>query len=665
VFSGLIVGTHAYSQASKPVSSDSVPVRFLNELLVNGVKLEDNKGLAFYKPNQANTTEDVLCHMAQVSLVRRGAYGQEPVIRGLSAGQINVSIDGMRMFGACTDKMDPVSIYVEPQNLKQIDVQASTIGSSTGATVGGSVNFQLADASFVNPLYLEVGTSVFSASKGVATFFTFNKAFNKNAWRLNGVYRKHQPYRQGGGGSVPYTQYEKFNMSGSYMHGLNAKDTLQADVLVDYGWNIGFSALPMDVGYARTILGSVQFSRNTPDEFVTKWVSKIYFNTIYHEMDDTHREQVSMHMDMPGSSNTGGAFADGNLKPLGNHRASFRLDTYVNYSLAEMTMYPEDEQSMYMQTWPGTIRSVSGLFLKDVVKVSSSAEVSASMRIDYALTKVKDGLGADQLEIFYPGFERRRQQVLPVFNLVWSQYIGRDFLLNLQAGYGQRIPTVSEHTGFYLFNRMDGYDYIGNPDLKNEKSVSENMSLTYYGNKLELTTTLFNQNFTDYIMGKTDFSLSPMTPGANGVRVYKNVGQVWLSGVEVSLRFNPLSSWQFMQQTRYTYGVLNHAEALPLIPPLTAQTSIIYSFKKLSAQADVEHAWVQNHFNALFGEDATPAYLVANLRLNYELNGAKADFRFQAGIENIFDARYHAHLDWGNTPRSGRNFFVTLVCRLN
>ena len=44
-------------------------------------------------------------------------------------------------------------------------------------------------------------------------------------------------------------------------------------------------------------------------------------------------------------------------------------------------------------------------------------------------------------------------------------------------GYGERAPSVSEGYGFFLFNSFDNYDYIGNPNLKNEKAFEETLVL--------------------------------------------------------------------------------------------------------------------------------------------------------------------------------------------
>src|SRR5690606_21020018 len=47
-------------------------------------------------------TDKLLERIPGIQMVRRGNYAWEPTIRSLNAGQINVTIDGMHIFGACT-----------------------------------------------------------------------------------------------------------------------------------------------------------------------------------------------------------------------------------------------------------------------------------------------------------------------------------------------------------------------------------------------------------------------------------------------------------------------------------------------------------------------------------------------------------------------------------
>ncbi len=54
----------------------------------------------------------------------------------------------------------------------------------------------------------------------------------------------------------------------------------------------------------------------------------------------------------------------------------------------------------------------------------------------------------------------------------------------------------------------------------------------------------------------------------------------------------------------------------------------------------------------------TGAFYFCHFRMGY--NGQAKGFRWQlnAGVENIFDAYYCEHLDWGNIARQGRNFYL-------
>lgn len=641
-------------------ANDSLPLHILETVTIQSFAIEGDRWQNFYRTTQSSTTENIICHLPGMYLIRRGSYGQEPVVRGMSAGQLSVTIDGMKMFGACTDKMDPVTIYVEPQNLKQIEVVPGVSGSYYGATVGGAVNLQLAQPDFAVPLGVQLGSSYFSASNGLASYAVVNKSYRNSAYRFSSVYRKHQNYRSGNGEIISYTQYEKLNLMLAGAYAINAADTLRAEVLTDFGWNIGFPALPMDVGYANTTMASITYNRVRQQRWLTTLRIKGYANRVFHEMDDTQRTDVVMHMDMPGKSETLGFFAEGEARKTKNHALTFRLDGYANRVLAEMTMYPENESPMYMQTWPEMMRMVWGFYGRDTYALTPRTALSADVRVDWAGTHIKEGFGMDQLRVFYPYLENVEQRFPFNMNLSVSHYAGRDIQLTAQAGYGQRIPSLSEHAGFYLFNRMDGYDYVGNPYLKNEKSWSLNATANYWQHLWEVQATVFVQKFRDYIFSATDPDLSPMTPGAYGVRVYENVNGASFVGAEGRVSWIISPAFQIMDQVKFVRAQMDSGQPLPLIPPLAHQLSFRLTKNVFSLQADLEQNAAQQRINTAFGEDATPAYSIVNLRAGYQKQTQKLKINLQAGIENLFDNYYHAHLDWGNIPRPGRNVYVSV-----
>lgn len=638
---------------------DSLSSTLLQEVVIESSMIEHDTVLNFVRTNKSATTEEVFARMQGAYLIRRGSYGQEPVIRGMSAGQINVTVDGMRIFGACTDKMDPATIYVEPLNMRSLLVKPGPAGAMIGSTIGGNVDMQLVQPRFTDNRWQgRAGLGYQSAAGGFNSYAAANYSKGRTAMNFNVTYRNASSYRAGDGNVVPYTQYEKLNVAlgGKWKLG---RDTLLVSLLADDGWNIGYAALPMDVGYARARIAALTWQRVRPHERVQSLKTKVYYNSIHHEMDDTNRENIPMHMDMPGLSSTSGVLNEGQLHALGQHQVSWRLDFYANRSLAEMTMYPEGEAPMYMQTWPETNRYVGGLFLRDNWAVGTKTKLGVDARVDFNVDHTKPGIGLDQLRIFYPNASEINNRSAGNLNVNVQQLVSKSLLLVAHAGYGERIPTISETSGFYLFNRSDGYDYIGNPDLPNEKALAGDLTLTWYGKGIQLTAHGFYQHISNYLFGVPDEQYAVMTPGANGVKVYTTLPSARLTGGDLVFLVTPLNDLRWMSSTKFLYGSSGD-DPMPQIQPVTFLNSFRYQKKRIELQLETENALPQNRINLAYGEDVTNGYFLLNARLTYRGQFTGYRIEITGSVENIFDRYYHAHLDWGNVARPGRDFRLNL-----
>ena len=111
-----LLGGLLYAQKSQ--EKDSV-VR-LQEIVVKG----DIKKVTENLFQIDTSVEEYLQSVQNVNLIRRGAYAFEPILNNMFSERSVVTIDGMRVFGACTDKMDPVTSYVEMHNLSSITVHS-------------------------------------------------------------------------------------------------------------------------------------------------------------------------------------------------------------------------------------------------------------------------------------------------------------------------------------------------------------------------------------------------------------------------------------------------------------------------------------------------------------------------------------------------------------
>lgn len=616
----------------------------------------DDYNFSFYKHSGLNSAEDILSRVEGISFIKRGAYGLEPVIRGLSDGQISVSIDGMRVFGACTDKMDPSTSYVETDNLSSIELSHGSFNSFNSSGLGGSLDLHLAEPLFDRKknYFVKLESGYQSVSKSPKLSLVSNYNTDRVAFRLNAVYRKADDYTAGNGQVINYSGYKKSNFTFSSIWKISSSDMLDANLIFDDAYDIGYPALLMDVGYAKARIGGLNYIKLNPFSLIEKLELKAYVNKIDHSMDDTHRENVAMHMDMPGSTRTIGGSATAYFKTRVQNDFNLKLDYYNLFAKAEMTMYPVNAAPMYMVTWPDIERNVFGGSLSKDLKLSHDAALNFTGRIDMAVSKITSDVGMNELEIFYPALNNSFNNYNANASVNLAFIPKDDLKLTANIGYAQRIPTVSEQFGFYLFNRFDNYDYIGDPYLKDEKSLQSQIGASMIVGMTEIRATAFVYKFFDYIKGYVDSSLTPMTIGANGVKRYENINGALLTGGELTVSYVINKDAHFASTINYTYGEDNSGNPLPLIPPLKGNLLLKYHPSFVTLQVDGNWSARQNRVDPQSGEIKTPGFVVFNFRATKQIIKG---LEINAGVENIFDKEYYEHLDWSKIPRPGRNFY--------
>ena len=75
------------------------------------------------------SVDEYLATSDNISFIKRGAYAWEPMLNNMNTERSSITIEGMHIFGACTDKMDPVTSYVETNNLSKIDIHSGQEGA--------------------------------------------------------------------------------------------------------------------------------------------------------------------------------------------------------------------------------------------------------------------------------------------------------------------------------------------------------------------------------------------------------------------------------------------------------------------------------------------------------------------------------------------------------
>ena len=226
--------------------------------------------------------------------------------------------------------------------------------------------------------------------------------------------------------------------------------------------------------------------------------------------------------------------------------------------------------------------------------------------------------------------------------------------------YGERAPSVSEGYGFYLFNSFERYDYIGNPNLENEKSLETNAFIGYKKQSFSAKISSSYFHISNYIVGKKLSGLIPMTIGANGVKMYSALDYATIFNVDFTTEIKILENLKWNAQLGYNRGKDFNGENLPFMSPFSYKTSLNWDKNKFSSEISVIGNSKYRSFAEIYGETETPAYTILNASLGYKFIFDNHKILTKIGIENAFNRFYTTYSDWNKIPRPGRNFFVNI-----
>ena len=572
--------------------------------------------------------------------------------------RLSTTIDGMKIFYACTDKMDPVTSYVESGNLQSISLNSGLDGNpqATG-NIGGSLDLKLRKAGFDNDAF-HASASVGHEWNGHVQVYGADAALSSHRTYINAgaFYRHADNYKVGGGDELQFSQFQKVNVFTNAGLRLAEKDMLEATLIFDRATDVGYPALNMDVAKAEGLIASLSYKhlfRNA------SWETTAYYNHITHEMDDTKRPNVAIHMDMPGKSWTAGIYS---LLTTSHkqHNMALNYDLYYNRLFADMTMYPGGAAPMYMVTWPDVGTLNTGVAVTDNVRIAHNHSLRLSAKVAWQQQRLNNEEGYHALKVFFPGMTDAYHQTTGRIAANYQLSIV-NCQFNLGAGWGSRAPTVTEAYGYYLNNTFDQYDYIGNPSLKNESAVELNGAVKWHPSE-RVNVTLDGNVFlfSNYIIGQFETRLSPMTVGAEGVKVYGNISHATIANVSL------LWDWQITEQLRwntkvsYSSGRDTDGDPLPLISPISWQSEWIYQHQRFQAQATIKGNARQSSNGEKYGETAAKAWTIVNLSAAYQFSSITV----RAGIENLFDKKYATYADWNHIPQKGRNIYMNLTFTL-
>jgi len=651
------------------IELEATVIKMNTELIIQDERAQSNNVHAYHSQESHQNMDNFLSQIDGVSMIQRGAFAWEPAIRGQSDQRMNLVIDGMQVFKACVDKMDPITSYVETNNLAKLQVDKS--GTNVAEFGNGNSTINLVTQKAQQDRFsidAETAFRVPDLYRNYSLTINTSDAAGKNAFRFSGSYKKADDLHSANFETVENTQYEKLNLYGHYQHLFDSGNSIEVNYITDKAYDVGYPALLMDATQALADIGRVQFNFADSEQSFQLRSIMLYANSIRHTMDDYERDVANrqvmrgMYMPMFGETTTFGGKVQGAFA-LNHHPIDWHFDAFTSLAYGDMEMISLDPniQDMLIYNLNEVYTHSMSLGFVHHMRLGSHSILSLEQNTKFKTLGTHNEAHASLFEGVYNKELVPRARILlsGSAEVIWQA--NDEWSFSNSIVYSERMGNHMELFGHYIYNYTDGFFYDGNPWLTPERSINADVNTSWSIGKHSVSVTAFYKYYFDYIGGVISNDISNFN---FQFKTYSNVGNAIMTGAEIRTINNWDSNFRLENRIAYTYAQnLDLNEPLPLIPPLYGNSTLSYVWGNSSISMSADWSAQQSRIAIISSnEDKTKAFYT--LGIGYERSWLGDKLVSSVQLRNITDQYYNRHTSIGNIPESGFSAMISLKYKL-
>jgi len=604
-------------------------------------------GQVFQSPAEVLTQEQVerLTSDPSISLSRMGGRGLDPVIRGQGQERVDVLLDGVRVEGACPNRMDPPASRLSSALAPVLEVRTTNHTLRWGPISGGQIVATTAAPEFRNGVstgHVTLG----GADNGKGELANGSVAVgSEEAWvRLAGSYEEADDYEDGDGNEVR-SSYDNTEGridaawkadNGFYIKGMFSR---QEERDVKYAGS-GMDAPETDTDIARLELGA-PIAKGA-------WNLMAWQADVDHIMDNfSLRTPGSMKMLTDSETETRGLRLTLDQSP--DNRTDWALGVDVETNNWDASRYSGATlDTLNSVLWPDVDRDRIGLFAERFFRVTPELQLGGGVRYD----RVEMETGSAD-KVFGTGMMATSAQ--QIYNTVYgttdtdvvddniSGFISSEWRfspiqsLDVTASHSVRSPSVTER---YIasWNSMSAAKrWVGNPALDTEKHNKLEIALSGHNNGWSWRPAVWFDRVDDFVLR------SKTAQGS----LYSNI-DARLLGVEAAVGWSD-GTWSSSSKLASVRGENeDDNKALPQIPPVQFVQTIGWQHLGHQLELEWQLARRQDRVDLESGLDAgeSAGYGVLNLSGSHPLVD---HLTLSWALDNLFDNTWAPHISRANT----------------
>lgn len=680
----------------------------------------------------AQSTADLIANSGVAAMQKSQQGGGSPMLRGFEASRVLLVVDGVRMNNAIYRAGHLQNIITMDNNiLERAEIlfgPSSTVYGSDA--LGGVIHFytrnpQLSadDASKIDGnMFFRYGSvnrektghvdlNIGGKKFGSLTSFTFsdfgsltmgektNPAFGEQ-FGVRHQYVKRapdnnsdvlvdndDPFKQINSAYKQYDLLQKFlfkpNTRVSHQVNLqysNSNDIPRYDRLTDPGsGGTGLRFAEWYYGPQKRLMGSYEFRISYLGKLADAFSTVVSYQNIEESRHDRRFNRNTLNNRFE-NINVWGLTVALN-KTFGKNNLRYGIDGQLNslQSTADTTNIVTHEKGPQSTRYPDGDNTMSTMaaFVTHTLALSDELILNDGLRFGGSWLH---STFVDKTFFPFPYDEIKQNNIVGSGN-IGLIYSPTSWKFSLLGSTGYRVPNIDDMAKVFESVAGDvtttGTLVVPNPDLKPEKTVNGDLSITkFLGDKIQLEAVAFATQFYDAIVTQpSTFNGQPVVDydgfPANVVSS-QNVGEAFLYGWNASLRADVTAAIAVTASYNYTHGEVKNENGpntpLDHIAPAFGRIGIQYNTAKLKSEIFSSFsAWKYLSSYSSSGEDnlqyataeGMPSWYTINLRASYDCTKM---LTVQAGIDNLLDLQYRTFASGINAP--GRNIFVTLRAKI-
>ncbi|MDD3025180.1 MAG: TonB-dependent receptor [Aliarcobacter skirrowii] len=627
----LSLGLAAILSANEAVKLEQVNiVEKSNSKLIKDINSEELKS--------ADLAEALMKNSANISIVRRNGIANDIILRGQKKDNINILIDGAKIYGACPNRMDPPTSHVVTNNIKSVKIIEGPYDVENFGTLSGLVKVETKDPKegFHGELNLNAGS--FNYKKASVTIEGGN---DKVKALISASTEKSDPYKDGNGdnfleqqrkrGIPTANQYTSDNIDAfekdSFLSKLQFNLTDDQDLKLSYSANrsdgILYPAGPMDADYDDSDIYTLGYTIRELGSFSKELNLDYYYSKVDHPMSTNLRNngQITSMTNHLKTSIWGTTLK--NSLEVAESLVTFGIDTSVRNWKGQMYTTNRSNGIQTMKEFDRRMYSTDttnkAIFTK-VEKSIGNLDIEAGLRYDYT-----------DIETQRPNVDDKKYTGINGYLFTAYNF---DEQSKVFAGIGKssRVPDAREL--YQLGQTAPSPDTEAaaiaasksNPNLDQTKNYEIDLGFEKTIGNFNIKPKIFYSELKDYIYNSSKFeNIDAKIYGAD-------VSGYYYFTDDLSLDF-ALAYLKGKKDGNYI------DKDLAEIPPLKANFALNYEYKKAKFKAEVIAVDRWDSYDASAEEQEIAGYALVNLKYSQELF---KNFELTLGVDNLFDKVYNS-----------------------